>query len=106
MTETIIQSTPATTTSQHFHNIQLAIKQTIETHERRPKPRKKPWCTPQVKRQINRQHRLHKLKVAHPTPENIQRHKHSRGKVKAIIKQAKRKHTQDKIGSSKNNPKE
>jgi hypothetical protein len=106
VTETINQSTPTTTTSQHFHNIQLAIQQIIETHERTPKPRRKPWCTPQIKRQIRKQHKLHKRRVTHPTPENIQRHAHSRTRVKAIIRQAKREHIQDQIESSQNNPKE
>jgi hypothetical protein len=105
VTETINQTTPSTTTSQHFHDVQQTIQLTIEAHERKPKPRRKEWCTPQIKRLIKKQHKLHKRKIDHSSPENIQAHATCRNKLKTTIMKAKKDHIKDKIESSKNDPK-
>ena len=63
-----------TKTSQHFHNIQIAIQQTIEKYEKIPKERRNNWITPQYKRKIRKQHVLHKRRIQDPTLENKRQH--------------------------------
>ena len=70
-----------TTTSQHFHDIQNAIQHVIENYEKKPQPRRKAWCTPKLKRKINKQHRLHKIRIKNPTAENVRKHKTHRNKL-------------------------
>jgi len=105
ITETIGQTPPAATTSQHFLNIQQTIQRVIETHEQKPKPRRKQWCNPKIKRQIKKQHQLHDRRINNPSPENTRAHATFRQKLKKIIGEAKRKHIEDKLESSKKDPK-
>jgi len=104
--ETQDPSLPTTTTSQNFHSIQLAMQRVIETHERKPKRRKKPWCNPKIRRQIRKQHKLYERRTKHPSPENIRAHSAFRTKLKANIRTAKRKKIEDSLEKSKNNPKQ
>jgi hypothetical protein len=97
---------PNTETSQHFHNIQHAIQHVIERHERTPNPRRRPWCTPQLKRQIRTQHRLHKQRVNDPTPENARRHASYRNALNKKIKEAKRQSLKEQIARTRQDPRQ
>ena len=97
---------PAATTAEEIHNIQQAIQTIIEKHEKRPKPRRQQWCTPTYRRQIRRQHQLHKRSMTDPTPANIKAHKTYRNKLKRLITAAKRKHLMDQLEKTKDDPKQ
>lgn len=66
------------------------MQKTIEQHESVPKQRSNHWITPKYKRQIQKQHNLHKQRIQHPTPANILRHTNYRNKLARRIKQDKK----------------
>ena len=100
------ETTPTTTTTQQFHNIQHALQHTIEAYERKPKPRRNPWCSPQIKSQIKKQHTLHEKRLENPTEQNIRAYSTYRNKLRATIKNAKKEHFRTKIEDSKKDPKQ
>jgi hypothetical protein len=106
ITKTQTTATPSTTTSMHFHNIQQAIKQVTEAHERRANTQiRKPWCNPKLSRQIRKQHRLHKRSIESPTTNNIAAHRKCRNKLNANIKAAKRRHLADQLRATEGDAK-
>jgi hypothetical protein len=104
ITEAINQTPPNATTSQHFLNIQQATQHVIETHERKPKPQKKQWCSPKIKGQIRKQHQLYERRINNPNPVTIKAHATYLHKLKATIRKAKRAHIETKLENSKNDP--
>jgi hypothetical protein len=105
ITQTINNSHQFTTTNRHFKNIQQAIQTIIEKHEKKPKPRRKPWCNPKIKQLIKKQHKLHKQRIKNPTQTNIQKHNKLNKELKETIKKIKREHITKAIASTKNDPK-
>ena len=95
-----------TTTSQHFHNIQTAIQETIEKHERIPKKRRNHWCTPQYKRRIRKQHTLHQQWIQNPTLENKKRHTQYRKKLAKDIKTAKKHSLTERLAEARRDTKQ
>jgi hypothetical protein len=95
-----------TATNKHFQNIQLSIKKTIEQHEKTPKPRRKPWCDTDIKRQIKKQHKLHQTYINNPTTDNQKKHKEQQQNLKKKIQETKRKHATQKMEQANNDPKE
>jgi len=97
---------PNATTPEDFQHIQQAIQTTIEKYEKTPKPRRKGWCSPKYKRQIRHQHKLHRTRLANPTPQNIRAHKKYRNKLKKLITAAKKHSLTTRLQETKDNPKE
>ena len=93
-------------TNEQLDNIQLYCLQTIEQYEKKPKPPRKPWCNPTIKRKIRKQHKLHEQKIKHPTEINIQKHAIFRNKLKTEIQQAKKQHLTNQLEQTKKNPKQ
>jgi hypothetical protein len=93
-------------TNEQLDNIQLYCLQTIEQYEKKPKPPRKPWCNPTIKRKIRKQHKLHEQKIKHPTEINIQKHSIFRNKLKTEIQQAKKQHVTNQLEQTKKNPKQ
>ena len=96
---------PGASTSERLRDVQTAIKQTIERHEKRPKPRRKTWRTAKHRRMIKKQHELHRRRIENPTHENIRRHAAYRNKLKKTIRHDKRKHIITEIEEAKRDPK-
>jgi hypothetical protein len=105
-TEITNNQTKFTTTSEIFDNLQQTIKQVIETHEKNPKPIRKPWCNREIQRQIKEQHRLHQLRIKNPTQHNIIKHQRHRTQLNKQIKTAKKQHIADQLQRTKNDPKQ
>lgn len=104
---TTVDSTPRTaTTSDVFYRIQTTIQQTIERHEKRPKRRKNNWITPKLKRQIQRQHDLHKERIKNPTAANIARHNLHRKNLAKQITQEKKSSLATQLDAAKRDPKQ
>ena len=106
ITRTLTDAHPDTTTSQHFHNIQITIRSTIEAYERKQKKRRNHWITPRFKRQIQKQHRMYKERLDNPTPENKQKHRQYRKKLKKKIILAKKQSLTERLDAAKNDPKQ
>ena len=106
ITRTLTDTHPDTTTSQHFHNIQIAIQSTIETYERKQRRRRNHWITPRFKRHIQKQHQLYKDRLENPTPENKQKHKQYRKKLRRRITLAKKQSLTERLDTAKHDPKQ
>ena len=102
----LISSTVDATQSvtQQIQNIQTAITTVIEQYEQIPRPPRKPWCTPTMKKNIRKQHQLYQISTDSPTPENIVTHRKYRNKLNKDIKRAKREHIIQGLEENKNNP--
>ena len=96
----------STTTSQKLANIQHAVQQTTKKYERIPKPRRQTWCTPQFKREIKKQHELHKRRKHNPTEYNIRAHTQHRQQLRKSITKAKKLEIREKLDKASNDPKE
>lgn len=92
-------------TAQHIENMQKAMQRTIERHEKRPKERRKNWCSPKLKRQIKKQHQLHRQRIQNPTKENIEKHARYRNRLNWKIKEQKKKYIERQLEDAKNEPK-
>lgn len=97
---------PTQTTNDQLNSIQQTIKQTIEQYEKTPKPPRKPWCDPAIKRKITKQHKLHEQRIKNPTESNIHKHAIFRNKLNNEIKQAKKQHLSNQLERTKHNPKQ
>jgi hypothetical protein len=100
---TIDADAPAT---EHFHLIQQTIQQIIRQHECIPNPRRKPWCTPRLRRQIRKQHELHKRRQNSPTPHNIHTHARYRNALNKSIKQQKKLYLTEQLRNTKHLPRQ
>lgn len=100
------RQTNTQTTSQKLLEIQLAIQKGLEQHERRPKHRRKAWCTPKFERKIRRQHQLHERAKNNPTEENNNKHRKYRNKLQKQIKQAKAEHLKTSLEDTRTDPKQ
>jgi hypothetical protein len=105
ITETQRNTDPNTTNSQHFTRLQQAIRHTIEKHEKRPKQRRSRWTTPFYRRQIKRQHELHRRATDNPTEHNIRAHRQCRNKLRRTIWKAKRQSFKARITTAGKDPK-
>jgi hypothetical protein len=104
---TTIENTPRTATvSDVFNGIQTTIQRTIERHEKRPKRRKNNWITPKLKRQIQKQHDLHKQRIKNPTPANVAKHTRYRKSLAKKITQEKKRTLVAKLDAAKRDPKQ
>jgi hypothetical protein len=102
---TTTNTTPETTTSKIFHNIQTAMQRTIEKYQTTPKRRKNHWLTAQYKQQIQKQHKLYRLRIQQPTPLNIRTHAQYRNKLAKRIKYDKKQSLTKKLEEAKKDPK-
>ena len=84
---------PTSTTAESFQHIIHSIQNTIEKHEKRPKPRRKPWCTARHKRLIKKQHELYQIAINNPHPDHTRRHRTFRNQLKKTIQKAQTKTT-------------
>jgi hypothetical protein len=100
-------SAATATTPEHFHNIQQTIKHIIEKHETIPKQqRRKPWCDPHLKKQLQEQHLLHQRRIQQPSEHNIAKHKRCKHELKLSIRKAKQQQLETQLHDTKNNPKQ
>ena len=90
--------------TRQIQNIQAAITTVIEQYEQIPRPPRKPWCTPTMKKKIRKQHQLHQISTDNPTPDSIIAHRKYRNKLNKDIKRAKREHIILGLEENKNNP--
>lgn len=101
---TTLTTTHTNTTPQHFREIQEAIQRVIEKHEKIPKQRRKSWCDAKIKRQIQKQHRLHQLKIKHPTQANIEAHTKHKYKLIKIIQKTKQQQLETQLHDTRHDP--
>ena len=94
------------TTQENFLEIQRALQNTVEKFEKLGKPRRKPWCSPKLAKQIRKQHKLHKRRIAQPTSENIKKHRAYRQQLNKTIKQEKKQHIEQELEKHKNDSKQ
>ena len=105
ITEALASSDEHATTDTQLLKIQQAIGQALTSFEIKPKRPRKPWCDPKLARMISKQHRLHKIRINNPTPENIARHARYRNQKNKAVKKAKRTYLAEKLTASQKDPK-
>jgi hypothetical protein len=99
-----MQQQQDTTTADQFSQLQQALQKVIESFEIRPKPRRKPWCDPKIRKMIRKQHKLHKTRLLRPTAINIRRHKQYRNQLIRAIRAKKRTFLRQRLQATQGNP--
>ena len=93
------------TATEQLDHITNSLKHTIQAYQTKNKPRRKPWCTPKIRRFIKIQKRAYEARLDNPTDFTIKRHARIRNKLQRVIKAAKAKHAEKMIADNKDNKK-
>ena len=99
------KNTSHMTTAEQLDHITDSLKTTIQAYQTKSRPRRKPWCTPKIRRFIKIQRRAYEARLENPTEFTIKRHARIRNKLRKVIKAAKAKRAEKLLRDNKDNKK-